>query len=143
MERLMAFTKEQLDKIYNRTSGYCHICHKKLAFKNYGVFGARAAWEVEHSNPQIKGGTHHPNNLYPACISCNRSKGDSSTASVRAKNGKTCAPLSVGQREKAKTENSVLGGVVGAILGVVAGPAGLILGTIFGAALGYSQNPDK
>jgi len=78
----MAFSSEQLNQIYNRTSGYCHICHKKLAFKNYGVFGARGAWEVEHSNPQAKGGTNRLNNLYPACITCNRSKGASRTENL-------------------------------------------------------------
>ncbi len=138
----MAFTAEQLYNIYDRTSGYCHLCHKKLAFKNYGVLGSRAAWEVEHSNPQAKGGTHRLNNLYPACISCNRSKGDSSTASARAKNGKSRAPLSTDNRKKKKTENSLAGGFLGAALGVIAGPVGIFVGAIVGATLGHRQNPD-
>ncbi|MDH2918857.1 MAG: HNH endonuclease [Sideroxydans sp.] len=139
----MAFTSDQLTKIFSRTSGRCHICHKKLAFKNYGVFSARAPWEVEHSYPQVHGGTHHLNNLYPACISCNRSKRDASTVSVRAKNGKTKAPLSVEKRKSAKSQNAFAGGALGAVLGLVGGPVGVIICAALGAKMGYSQNPDK
>ncbi|MDD5328682.1 MAG: HNH endonuclease [Sulfuricella sp.] len=139
----MAFSSEQLNQIYDRTSGYCHICHKKLAFKNYGVFGARAAWEVEHSNPQAKGGTSRLNNLYPACTTCNRSKGASSTHSVRAKNGKSRAPLSTEKRKSAKVQNAVVGGAAGAAAGSILGPAGALVGALIGAHLGHKKNPDK
>jgi hypothetical protein len=39
----MAFSSAQLKQIYDRASGYCHIYHKKVAFKNYGVLGAHFA----------------------------------------------------------------------------------------------------
>ncbi len=140
----MAFNEEELNRIYERTSGYCHICHKKLAFKNYGKVGARAAWEVEHSNPQAKGGSNRLNNLYPACISCNRSKGTSSTASARAKNGKTRAPLSPEKRKDAKAGNAIAGGALGAMVGgAMAGPVGAFLGACVGATFGHKKNPDK
>ena len=139
----MVFSSEQLNQIYDRTSGYCHICHKKVAFKNYGVLGARGAWEVEHSNPQAKGGTHRLNNLYPACISCNRSKGASSTVSARAKNGKSRAPLATEKRKDAKTSNALVGGAAGAAIGALAGPVGALVGGIIGAHLGHKKNPDK
>ncbi len=90
----MGFTDEELNYIYDRISGYCHICRKKLAFKNYGLFGARSAWEVEHSNPKSRGGTNHLNNLYAACIPCNRSKNNLSTRTARAAYGNRKAPLS-------------------------------------------------
>jgi hypothetical protein len=140
----MAFNEEKLNQIYERTSGYCHICHKKLAFKNYGKVGARAAWEVEHSNPQVIGGSNRLSNLYPACIGCNRSKGASSTPSARAKNGKTRAPLSLYKRKKEKAGNGVAGGVLGAMVGgAMAGPVGAFLGACVGATFGHRQNPDK
>ena len=139
----MAFTNSQLKQIYDRSSGYCHLCHKKLAFKNYGIFGARSAWEVEHSNPQAMGGTHRLNNLYPACISCNRSKGASSTASVRANNGKSLAPLSTIKRKEAKNSNAWAGGAAGAAIGAFAGPIGAMVGAIIGAHFGCKINPDK
>jgi hypothetical protein len=41
-----------LNAIYDRTSGYCHIFHRKLVFTNYGIVGAKGAWEVEHSGPR-------------------------------------------------------------------------------------------
>ena len=52
-------------------------CRKKLAFTNYGRYGKKGAWEVDHSNPISKGGTDYFRNLVPACVECNRSKGDS------------------------------------------------------------------
>ncbi len=139
----MSFSDEELNLIFDRTSGYCHICHKKVAFKNYGTYGARGAWEVEHSIPLSKGGTHRLNNLYPACISCNRSKGTKSTRSSRGKNGKTRAPLSVERRKQAKEDNALAGGIIGAAIGSVAGPMGIIFGALFGSQLGHQKNPDK
>jgi HNH endonuclease len=69
--------REMLRRIYDRTCGYCHLCGKKLSFQNYGRFEKRRAWEIEHSIPRAMGGSDHLNNLYPACIGCNR---DESTA---------------------------------------------------------------
>ncbi|MES9868042.1 MAG: HNH endonuclease [Candidatus Thiodiazotropha sp. LLP2] len=72
----MKVTEEKLNKIFEKTRGKCHLCHKQLAFKNYGVIGNHGAWEIEHSKPKSKGGTDHLNNLFPACIRCNREKGN-------------------------------------------------------------------
>lgn len=72
----MPYTNEELNKIYDKNNGYCWHCGIKLSFKNYGKIGEKAAWEVDHSNPLSRGGTDHLNNLVPACIPCNRSKGD-------------------------------------------------------------------
>ena len=33
-------------------------------------------WEIDHSKPQVKGGTDHLNNLQPLQVEANRSKGD-------------------------------------------------------------------
>ncbi len=139
----MRYSKEKLREIYDRTTGYCHICHKRLAFKNYGSAGARGAWEVEHSKPRAKGGSNYLKNLYPACISCNRSKGKKSNQSVRAKHGFRRAPLSKERRKKAKRANAFGGGLVGAALGYIFGPGGAIVGGAIGANLGYDTNPDK
>lgn len=140
----MAFASEKLNSIYDRTSGYCHICHKKLAFRNYGLIDGRGAWEVEHSNPIAKGGTNGRNNLYPACVRCNRSKGTSSTRSARAKNGKTRAPLSVEKRKEIKTQNAIVGSVAGAAVGsIFFGRSGTLIGALIGAHLGDRMNPDN
>jgi hypothetical protein len=66
---------ETLNRVYDKTGGYCRFCGKKLAWCNHGVYGARAAWHVEHSIPLSRGGTDHLNNLFPACITCNQEKG--------------------------------------------------------------------
>lgn len=79
----MAYTDDELNYIYDKNDGYCHICGKKLAFSNYGQFGERAAWEVDHSNPKSRGGSDYLRNLLPACITCNRSKRDSSNQTAR------------------------------------------------------------
>jgi 5-methylcytosine-specific restriction endonuclease McrA len=139
----MKFEPEVLSGIYDRTCGRCHICTKKLAFKNYGAFGELGAWEVEHSNPRANGGTHRQNNLYAACISCNRSKGKSSTRSARARHGRTKAPISVDARSHVKTENAFIGAGSGALLGAeLAGPPGALLGGLLGALFGHTINPD-
>ena len=40
------WTEDDLNDIFDGTSGKCRLCGKELAWKNYGVVGARAAWHV-------------------------------------------------------------------------------------------------
>lgn len=139
----MRFTKELLDQIYRKTSGYCHLCHSKLPRKNHGRHGTRGSWHVEHSVPRTKGGTDHLNNLKPACISCNLDKSATTTRTARGWNGKTRAPLSVEKRNQAKSENALLGAVgSGVVSFAVAGPIGAAIGALAGGHLGASGNPD-
>ena len=90
----MAFNDEALSRIFDRTDGRCHICGKTLCFQNYGASGRRGAWEVEHSMPRARGGTDHANNLFAACIPCNRAKGTVTTRTARRWNDRTAAPFS-------------------------------------------------
>ena len=115
----MSFSKKQKRRIYDRTRGKCHICGKKLSFTNYGFNGLKGAWEVEHSNPKSLGGTDRMNNLYAACISCNRSKNNKSTRIARAKFGRTRAPLSKEKRINEKKDNSIKGGIIGGLIGSI------------------------
>lgn len=139
----MAYSEDRMNDIYDRTDGYCHLCGKKLAFKNYGVFGARGAWEVEHSVARALGGTDRLNNLYAACISCNRSKGRRATRAIRALYGRTRAPLSRRRKEAVREKNATLGALIGAGLGGLAkGVPGALVGGLFGAWLGHSQDPE-
>jgi len=129
--------KELLEKIYCRTSGKCHLCHKKLVLKNYGTIGSRGSWEIDHSVPRSKGGTDHRNNLYAACISCNRSKGNRNNSSVRSRNGVIKAPMSATQRKKAVRVNTVSSMVAGACTGFkLFGPIGGVIGGAAGAFVG-------
>ena len=138
----MKFSNERKQAIFEKTDGQCHICRKKLARKNYGVVGARGAWEVEHSKAQANGGTHHLNNLYPACIPCNRSKGKSPTTAARQKNGFKKAPLS----KAARSKNAWVGGALGATAARIAfassGPVGWVCGAIVGAYIGNAFEPE-
>lgn len=142
-EKHMAFEKIQLERIFDRTSGLCHICWGKLCRKNYGQFGKRGAWEVEHSVARSNGGTDHGNNLFAAHIACNRQKGCLTARTVRNWNGKTCAPMSAARRETAQSENAFLGAVFGGLAGlVVAGPVGAAVGAFAGGKFGESLDPD-
>ena len=139
----MDFKKNELDAIYRRSTGYCHLCHKKLSRKNYGVLDARGAWHVEHSIPGSKGGTDHLNNLFAACIRCNLDKSNRTTRTARRWNGKTCAPFNPEKRKEAKVENGLAGAIAGGLAGAAfGGPIGAILGAVTGACFGSSQNPD-
>jgi hypothetical protein len=127
----------ELRAIYDRTSGRCHLCQSKRALTNYGKQRSRGAWEIEHSRALANGGTHRTNNLYVACISCNRSKGIQSTRTARGRNGFTRAPLSKTGRQAARQENAIGAGAIGALLLAPLGPFGLLIGAGLGAVLGY------
>jgi len=139
----MSYTEPSLRIIYDRTDGHCHICHRKVHFKNYAKSGARGSWEVEHSIARCLGGTDHGNNLRPACVSCNRSKGTKTTRTARGRHGNSRAPLSRAKKENVRQENRLLGGAIGGLIGLIGGPPGVIFGATIGAALGHSAKPPK
>jgi 5-methylcytosine-specific restriction endonuclease McrA len=139
----MNLSDDELEYVFDRTSGYCHVCHGKLAFCNYASLGQRGAWEIEHSNPRARGGTDRLNNLYAAHIRCNRSKGARSTRSVRRQHGHTHAPMSVEARKAARIENALAGGGLGLFVGALGGPAGMLLGGLIGGSFGFDQDPRR
>jgi hypothetical protein len=114
---IVGYTYEERIAIFERTDGRCHLCFARLAFSNYAQLGTRGAWEVEHSNPRANGGTERLNNLYAACILCNRSKGTRATRVVRGWRGHRAAPLSTAKREALRTRNALLGAAVGYLVG--------------------------
>ncbi len=131
----------ELRAIYDRTEGQCHICRKRLSFHNYGLFGKRGAWEIEHSVAQARGGTDHGNNLFTACISCNRSKGDCSSRTARRQHGYQCAPYSARKRKR----NAAIGAGLGSLAMFLVSPqfriAAAVVGALTGAIAGYSKKP--
>jgi len=140
----MSWTKENLRCIFARTQGRCHICAKTLAFANYGRHGSKGAWNIEHSIPRARGGSDHGNNLFPACIICNSSKGAKSTKSARRKHGRTRAPMSEKSENGARQSNAIAGGGLGALIGgLVAGPVGLAGGAALGALFGHAADPES
>lgn len=139
----MPWKPEALRFVYDRTSGRCHLCGKKLSWINYGRRGARGAWHVDHSVPRTKGGTNHRNNLYAACIVCNREKDTFTAKTARSWHGRQRAPLSHAKRAQRKKQNAAIGGAVGGLLGaVVLGPVGAVVGAGIGAKLGHNAKPD-
>ena len=135
---------DELNDIFDRSSGKCHLCHKKLAWRNHGVVGARGAWHVDHSRAKAQGGTDFLRNLKPACISCNCTKRDGTNRSVRSRYGKIRAPLSTKRRREATVWNAVGGGSLGWLVGrALLGPGPALLVGILGAALGARSDPDN
>jgi hypothetical protein len=138
----MIWTDEHLTAIYERTDGDCHICARRLAFANYGRFGERGAWEVEHSIPRVLGGTDHANNLYAACIPCNRQKRHGSTRSARARYGRTAAPLSAQRKDELRMRNLIYGAMIGLMVAwMLEWPA--VVPVLLGAVFGYRMEPDR
>lgn len=132
----MKLTHYDREYIFEKTDGRCHICGKRLAFANYAAHGARGAWEIDHSKPRARSGTDHLHNLWPACISCNRSKQARSTRSARAAYGRTRAPMSRVKQGAARERNTLIGGGGGAVVGgMIAGPPGAMLGALLCGAL--------
>jgi hypothetical protein len=39
----------RLRQIFDRSSGLCHVCGRRVSFRNYARLGMRGAWEIEHS----------------------------------------------------------------------------------------------
>ncbi len=138
----MAYTRAELKNIYDRTSGYCHICHRKMSFTNYGRQGQKGAWEIEHSVPRSKGGTDHGNNLLGAHITCNREKSNYTTQTARRWHGTSRAPLSRKKNQQARASNTAGGALIGGLVGLAGGgPIGAVLGALGGAAIGNSIKP--
>ena len=136
-----SFTERRL--IYDKTSGRCHLCHRKLAITNYASVGQRGAWEVEHSRPRARGGTDHLNNLFAACIDCNRDKSTVSTRTVRRWYGTNSAPLSKRKRQTIQNENATICGILGGVIGCSVGPLGIAFGAAVGAAIGKNIGAQK
>jgi len=138
----MSYDDATLKRIYDRTSGYCHLCGRKMSFTNYAMPGKKGAWEIEHSVPRAKGGTNHANNLFGAHIVCNRDKSDHTTKAVRKWHGRTRAPLSRQERKRVRKSNTAGGAVIGGLIGLAGGPAGVVVGSLIGAGIGSSLKPD-
>jgi 5-methylcytosine-specific restriction endonuclease McrA len=138
----MAHSDEALNRIYDRTDGYCHLCCGKLSFHNYACYSARGAWEVEHSIPRSRGGTDHPNNLYAACIPCNREKSARTSRTVRSWSGRRRAPLSRSRKAAVRRTNAAKGAAICGFIGSSAGPLAALVCAAIGAQLGASLDPN-
>jgi hypothetical protein len=125
----MAYTDDELNDIFDRTDGDCHICSGPLKFSHYGDIDSRHGWEVDHSVPRALGGTDRLSNRYAAHISCNRSKQAGSTRSARSLYGYTRAPDSLKKRQDVRAQKTLIG------VGLAGGFALLFLASPAGAEL--------
>ncbi len=132
----MRYDPNRLKAIFDRTDGHCHLCHQRVFFVNYGRIGERGAWEIEHSRARSSGGTNHGNNLRPACITCNRSKGTFTTRTARRWHGNSRSPLSKERKETIRRENGIAGAALGALLLAGGGIGGVVIGACAGGWIG-------
>ena len=114
----------------------------EISINNYGFYGARGAWEVEHSVPRSRGGRDHLNNLYPACISCNRNKAVQFSRVARSQYGRKRAPYSREKKEQIRRSNAVTGGMIGSFLASIGGPWGIAVGAVLGSEIGHALDPN-
>ena len=139
----MGFDRASLITVFKKTDGHCNICGKKLCRNNYGQLGSRGCWEIEHSIPQALGGSDHLNNLFAACIPCNRAKGTYSSRTARAWNGRTRASLSAERKEEIRTTRALVGAGLGALALAATGPAGWFWGAVLGGLIGNATAPTE
>ncbi len=145
----MNVTETLLNDVYDRTDGDCHLCGKRLAFRNYGtrnldMVGARGHWEPDHVKPSSRGGSDRLPNLLPACISCNRSRQDRPYLPIRKRNGAPSRVMSRRGKEAVQVLSAMSGLAGGASVGyLLAGSRGALLGALGGAALGATIDPKR
>lgn len=139
----MTHDAEMLQKIFNKTDGKCHICHKGICLKNHGVNGARGAWHVDHSVPRSKGGADHLNNYLPAHIRCNLARSNKRNRTARQRFGKTRAPLSAVRKNQLRKRNALIAAAIGTLAFAGTGPIGWLLGTSISALVGHSLQPES
>jgi 5-methylcytosine-specific restriction endonuclease McrA len=94
-------TDDQRREIFDSTGGLCHLCHRRVAWKNYGLHGKRGGWEFDHSVARANGGTDRVNNLRPAHTKCNRERQDLTVRAYRERHGVRGLPPSLEQARAA------------------------------------------
>lgn len=108
-----------LDRVWAKTHGHCHLCHDRVDLGTYGfadLFGADAA-TVDHLVPQSHGGDDHHDNLLPAHLGCNASRGTQPVTVTRYRlTGAVEAPLSTGGRVGVGAAMTGLGALIGGAL---------------------------
>jgi hypothetical protein len=79
----MSYSEQQLNEVFNKairldgdfTHG-CIYCNRPISRYVHGDQFHSMAWQVDHAIPRSRGGIHSIVNWYPACNSCNQTKGD-------------------------------------------------------------------
>jgi len=86
----MCYSEAELDQIFSQKRRRCHICGERIKRCHYGKRGRSpsgrfktTAWEVEHVNPLVNGGSERKTNLLPAHPRCNRTKHANSVSKCR------------------------------------------------------------
>lgn len=138
----MSYNERELKRIFQKTSGGCHLCGKRLALRNYGAIHERGGWQVEHHIPVARGGGDDFNNLFPACGPCNLAKSDGTTRRARAMHGRLGPPLSPAARSARQEENAGWGALLAGLGALLFAPHLALPAVAIGAVAGHSTEPD-
>lgn len=139
-----------LDAIWRKTDGRCHLCHESVDLDTYGllaVYGRDTA-TVDHLVPQAFGGDDDHDNLMPAHHGCNASRGTRDVEDVRyALAGSSRCPSSGDERAFAAFGFGALGaGLAGNIFATTNADGtrsfnvgAALIGGFLGAVIGGSR----
>lgn len=65
-------------RIYFKTDGFCGVCGEWIDLRE--KYPSKKSMSIDHIVPRAKGGSHSFDNLQPAHLGCNESKGDRTQA---------------------------------------------------------------
>lgn len=110
-----------LSPLFAKTHHRCHICATPLDMEDYGlppyILGPEETPTLDHLVPRAHGGGDDPENLLPACWSCNSRRRDDDAELARYDaRGSYDAPMS-------STDVNVMTGVLGLSAAAVGGAA--------------------
>ena len=77
IEKQKKSLKKLKPHVWNKTHGYCYYCGTKITLDSMNI---------DHLIPEKKGGAHNLDNLFPACQTCNSSKGTKTLEEFRYSN---------------------------------------------------------
>jgi hypothetical protein len=127
----MAFDIDTLSSIYSSTRGFCHLCHRKLAFSRFGCEDGRGAWDIDAVSPHPK-----VTALLPGCLRCLQKTPPRPTPMSAPVPAGLDEPAVGGAEPQADDERAGEGAVQLTDGALVGGAAGALLGGLWGAILG-------
>jgi hypothetical protein len=143
---MASYAAEDLEHVFLKRRGRCHLCGDRVRFEHYGRT-SRRGWEIDHDHPLALGGEHHLDNLEPAHATCNRSKQAMPSEVFRSLLGLERPPLSADELEELAVSRLADGVLVGTAIGALLGAprnqpgAGALIGAFVGIALATFAAP--
>ena len=110
-----SWNANELEHIFLKTNGACHICHGQegpIAWQNYGRRDTEDGWEVDHVKAAARGGSDKIRNMRAAHWQCNASRQDTHFLAARAQYGVRRGPRSADEVAHRAKKRFLLGATV-------------------------------